>query len=53
MRIIKDYLISHKGIKRENNEDNIYDFDSDNPLDMNTYVELVNKTKNLDILYLN
>ena len=24
MRIIKDYLISHKGIKRENNEDNIY-----------------------------
>ena len=32
--------------KDNDNEDNIYDFDSDNPLDMNTYVELVNKTKN-------
>jgi ribonuclease PH len=32
-------------VKDLNDEDNIYDFDSDNPLDINTYVELVNKTK--------
>ena len=32
-------------VKDLNDEDNIYDFDSDNPLDINTYIELVNKTK--------
>ena len=32
-------------VKDNDDEDNIYDFDSENPLDMNTYIEFVNKTK--------
>ena len=30
---------------KDNDEDNIYDFDSENPLDMDIYIDLVNKTK--------
>jgi len=33
-------------VKDNDDDNNVYDFDSENPLDMNTYVELINKTKN-------
>jgi len=32
-------------VKDNDDEDNIYDFDSENPLEMDKYIEIVNKTK--------
>ena len=33
-------------VKDDDKEDNIYDFDSENPLGMDKYVDIINKTKN-------
>ena len=33
-------------VKDDDKEDNIYDFDSENPLGMDKYVDIINKNKN-------